>query len=342
MWRKVRMVSMKDIAAACGVSVATVSKALNDHKDIGSNTKQSIKNMAKEMGYFPNLSARALKTNRTYNLGVLFADESMSGLTHSYFSNVLDSFKVTAEEQGYDITFLNCSRKRKNRMSYVEHARYRGLDGIMIACIFFEDPEVVELLSSNVPVVTIDYVFDGNMSVTSDNISGMKELVTYIIGKGHKKIAYIHGNETSVTVNRLSSFYNITEEFGLQIPDEYVRPGFYTDMQLAAKRTEELLDLKEPPTCIIYPDDYAAIGGINVIRNRGLRVPQDISIAGYDGISIAYQFQPNLTTVKQNTREIGKIAAEKLIDLIEKPKSTLIEQVIVKAELVKGDSVKQL
>lgn len=336
------MVSMKDIAAACGVSIATVSKALNDHKDIGSNTKQSIKNMAKEMGYFPNLSARALKTNRTYNLGVLFADESMSGLTHSYFSNVLDSFKVTAEEQGYDITFLNCSRKRKNRMSYVEHARYRGLDGIMIACIFFEDPEVVELLSSNVPVVTIDYVFDGNMSVTSDNISGMKELVTYIIGKGHKKIAYIHGNETSVTVNRLSSFYNITEEFDLQIPDEYVRPGFYTDMQLAAKRTEELLDLKEPPTCIIYPDDYAAIGGINVIRNRGLRVPQDISIAGYDGISIAYQFQPNLTTVKQNTREIGKIAAEKLIDLIEKPKSTLIEQVIVKAELVMGDSVKEL
>lgn len=333
---------MKDIAAECGVSVATVSKALNDHKDIGSSTKQKIKNKAKEMGYFPNLSARALKTNRTYNLGVLFADEAMSGLTHSYFAHVLDSFKVTAEEQGYDITFLNCSRKRKNRMSYVEHARYRGLDGIMIACIFFEDPEVVELLSSNVPIVTIDYIFDGRLSVSSDNISGMKELVTYIVEKGHRRVAYIHGNETSVTVNRLSSFYNIMEELNIQIPDEYVRPGFYTDMQLAAKRTEELLDLKEPPTCIIYPDDYAAIGGISVIRNRGLKVPEDISIAGYDGISIAYQFQPNLTTVKQNTRELGKIAAEKLIDLIEKPKLTLNEQIVVKTELVRGESVLNL
>ena len=91
------MVSMKDIAAACGVSVATVSKALNDHSDIGEETKQHIKEVAKEMGYSPNSLARALKTNRTYNIGVLFVDEAQSGLTHDYFSLVLDSFKRTVE-----------------------------------------------------------------------------------------------------------------------------------------------------------------------------------------------------------------------------------------------------
>lgn len=101
------MASLKDISKICGVSVATVSKALNDHKDIGEETKATIKRVAKEMGYSPNLSARALKTNRTYGIGVLFADEARSGLTHDYFSSVLDSFKRTAEKSGYDITFIN-------------------------------------------------------------------------------------------------------------------------------------------------------------------------------------------------------------------------------------------
>ena len=104
------MVSMKDISIACGVSVATVSKALNDHSDIGEETKNRIRKVAKEMGYYPNSMARALKTNRTYNIGVLFVDDAQSGLTHDFFSYVLDSFKRTVEESGYDITFINSSK----------------------------------------------------------------------------------------------------------------------------------------------------------------------------------------------------------------------------------------
>ena len=101
------MVSIKDISVRCGVSVATVSKALNNHSDISEATKQHILAVAREMGYYPNSFARALKTNRTYNIGVLFVDEAQSGLTHEYFANVLDSFKVEAESQGFDITFIN-------------------------------------------------------------------------------------------------------------------------------------------------------------------------------------------------------------------------------------------
>ncbi len=109
------MVSMKDISAECGVSIATVSKALNDHKDIGVETKAYIRRVAKEMGYFPNSAAKTLKTKRSYNIGVLFAVDDHSGLTHDYFAQVLDSLKCTAEDKGYDITFLNSSSVRPNK-----------------------------------------------------------------------------------------------------------------------------------------------------------------------------------------------------------------------------------
>ena len=103
-----------------------------------------------------------------------------------------------------------------------------------------------------------------------------------------------------------------------------------------------MLDLPNPPTCILYPDDYAAIGGINEIRERGLRIPEDISIAGYDGITIAKILEPKLTTLCQDTVAIGRIAAEKLIDLIENPKTTMIDKFTVDGTLFKGASVKQL
>ena len=333
------MVSMKDIALACNVSVATVSKALNNHNDISEAKREEIKKKAKEMGYFPNISARALKTNRTYSIGVLFVDEARSGLTHDYFVAVLESLKVTAEKKGYDITFLNCNKSRSNRLSYLEHARFRGFDGVVIACIDFSDPEVMELVESDIPVVTIDHLFNNRISIVSDNIKGMRDLLTYIYNQGHRKIAYIHGMESAVTSSRLSSFYKTAEELGLVIPDEYVKEAGYRDTDMTAKRTRELLDLKEPPTCIIFPDDYAAFGGINAIKKRGLRIPQDISVAGYDGIRVARQIEPAITTLAQNTKKLGRYAAEKLIGLIEKPKTTLIEQVIVQGELLEGATV---
>ena len=99
----------------------------------------------------------------------------------------------------------------------------------------------------------------------------MEELVSYIYSMGHKKIAYIHGDDTPVTRNRLSGFYRTTQRYGLEIPDEYVKASSYRDLEMAAKTTGELLDLPNPPTCIMYPDDYAAVGGMNEIRDFGFR-----------------------------------------------------------------------
>lgn len=333
------MASLKDISKVCGVSVATVSKALNNQSDVSPQTREHIKQVAKEMGYSPNLSARALKTNRTYSIGVLFVDESMSGLTHDYFSGVLDSFKRTAEKFGYDITFINSCKERAGRMSYLEHSRYRGFDGVMLACIDFDDPEIVELMQSDIPAVTIDYLFNNRISVISDNITGMRELLEYIYGRGHRKVAYIHGADSAVTKNRLSSFYRTAELLGLTVPDEYVCEAAYRDTAKTFTATCRLLDLPDPPTCIIFPDDFAAFGGINAIRERGLRIPEDISVAGYDGIASARRLEPQLTTVRQDVEQIGCVAARKLVRLIESPKTTVVEQIIIPGTVLEGRSV---
>lgn len=335
------MVSMKEIAKRCGVSVATVSKALNGYSDIGEETKKFITKTASEMGYLPNSSARALKTKRSFNLGVLFVDEAMSGLTHDYFNHVLESFKITAEKKGYDITFVS-GNVSGQRMSYYEHCRYRGVDGVVMACVDFFAEEMRELIQSDIPIVTIDHICDGRIAVVSNNIQGMDELVSYVYGKGHRKIAYIHGDDSSVTRNRMGSFYRVLERYGVEIPDEYVRQAPYRDADQAAIRTGELLDLPDPPTCILYPDDFAALGGINEIRERGLSIPENISIAGYDGINIARILEPKLTTICQDTAAIGRIAAEKLVELIEHPKTTLIEKITVDGTLFAGSSVKTL
>lgn len=332
------MVSMKDIAKQCHVSVASVSKALNGYSDIGEETRNLIITTAHEMGYLPNSSARALKTKKSYNLGVLFVDAAMNGLTHEYFNHVLESFKYRAEEKGYDITFI-AGNTAGQKMSFYERCRYRGVDGVLVACFKYYEEDIQDLIRSELPVVTIDHTFEGKIAVVSNNVQGMEELVSYIYSMGHKKIAYIHGDDTPVTRNRLSGFYRTTQRYGLEIPDEYVKASSYRDLEMAAKATGELLDLPNPPTCIMYPDDYAAVGGMNEIRERGLRIPEDISITGYDGIDLVRMMEPKLTTLCQDTREIGRMAAEKLISLIEHPKTTLVDKFSVDGVLFKGGSV---
>lgn len=333
---------MKDISIACGVSVATVSKALNGHNDIGEETKKLIRRTAKEMGYVPNSASKALKTHRTYNIGVLFMDESQSGLKHDYFSYVLDSFKRTIEQHGYDMTFINCCKTRTNRMSYLEHTRYRGFDGVAIACVDFYAPEVMELVRSSIPVVTIDHLFNNRMAVISDNVKGMKDLLTFIHGRGHRRIAYIHGADSAVTQSRLSSFYKTAEELGMEIPDEYVKEAAYRDTKATFAKTSELLDLPKPPTCILYPDDFASFGGINAVKDRGLDIPQDISVAGYDGIRIGRHLEPQLTTLRQDTERLGAEAAENLIRLIEFPKTTVVRTIVIEGEVFEGKTVGEI
>ena len=339
------MPSLKDIARACGVSVATVSKALNGQKDIGEETRKRIVAMADEMGYMANSVARALKTNRSYNLGMLFVDERRSGLGHEYFSTILEGFKAEAESHGYDITFIN-SHIGDQPMSYVRHCRNRGLDGVVVACVDFTDPRILELAGSSIPLVTIDHVYEGHTAILSDNVNGVDTLVRYAYRKGHRKIAYLHGEDTAVTRGRLTGFHQACRELGLSIPEEYIIPCVYHEPYLCEEATRKLLQLPDPPTCILFPDDFSFIGGHNAFLEAGYTIPmpnnigKKISALGYDGINLARMM--HLTTYTQNALEIGRTAANRLIHRIEHPREFQPEQILISGSLLEGTSVEDL
>jgi DNA-binding LacI/PurR family transcriptional regulator len=335
------MISIKEVAKHCGVSVATVSKALNGYSDISEDTKEKVIKIAEELGYFPNSAARALKTNKSYNVGVIFNDDTHSGLSHEYFGAILESFKTSVEKKGYDVTFINNNIGDK-KVSYIDHCKYRSVDGVFIASLVFDTIDVIQLANSDIPVITIDHKFNNKSAVFSDNISGIRDLVNYIYSMGHRRIAFIHGQYTSVTQNRLISFYRTLEEYGVSIRDEYISEGAFHDPGVTANITRKLLDLPTSPTCIIFPDDFSAVGGINVIHERGLNIPRDISVVGYDGILLSRVLNPKLTTYKQDTKMLGQKAAEQLIKHIEKPKTTFPETIVVKGELQIGNSVRKL
>ena len=329
------MTSLKDIAKSCNVSIATVSKALNDHDDISEETKAFIREVADNLGYFPNNTARALKTNRTYNLGVICYD---IGIGHEYFSKVLESFVFAADTGGYSVTFVG-DHLGKDKTTYYEQCVYKGFDGVCIINADFISPEIHELAVSALPMVAIDYEFNNRTGVMSDNIEGMRALVENVCGLGHRKLAFIHGSRTAVTEKRLIGFYRACRDFGVDVSDEYVREGYFHNPAASGKLTKEMLALKERPTCIFYPDDFSCIGGMNAIYDAGLSIPGDISIVGYDGIFISQVLRPRLTTYKQDTDTLGRMAANQLIKAIEHPKTALRENTFVKGELLPGETV---
>lgn len=275
----------------------------------------------------------------SHSVGVLFADDAQSGLNHNYFAPILDSFQRTMEKNGYAMTFLNANKECTDRPAYVEQTVQRQLEGILIACIDFQNPEVLDLTMSGIPVVTIDQQMPGAVMVASDNDGGIRLLTEYLIEMGHKKIAYIKGEPGIVTETRTNGFLEICKKNGIEIPENYLISSSFCDTEKAAFYTEKLLRMNDQPTCIMYSDDLAAIGGINIMRARGMRIPKDISIAGYDGVPLIAQFTPKLTTVKQNTKKIGEVSANKLLQLIENPDGADKTNVLIETSLEKGKTV---
>ncbi|MFA5675960.1 MAG: LacI family DNA-binding transcriptional regulator [Christensenellales bacterium] len=332
------MITLKQLSEICGVSVSTASKAMNGQPDVNTDTAKRIKQIARDLGYYPNAAARSLKTNRSYNLGVLFADR----INHEYFALILDSIREAAKDSGYDITFI-CNRIGSSEISFYHYAVYRNCDGVIIAQARYEQTGVVELATSDLPIVVLDHVFPGRVSIMSENVQSMVEIMWYAAGMGHRKIAFIHGEERStVTQKRISGFYKGCMELGIRAPEEYVIEAKYHSPKESGLATRRLLSLPSPPTCILYPDDYSYLGGLSEIEKHGLSVPEDVSAVGYDGIYLSTLLRPKLTTYHQDAETIGKMAVAKLIEQIEQPKKSHGEQTIIKGELQLGKSVKQI
>ena len=336
------MVRICDIAAKCGYSNATVSKALNGSHEIPDTTIAEVKKAAEDLGYVPNANARSLKMRRSFTIGVLFVDQTACGLTHEFFSAILNAAKVEAEKRGYDITFIASDNFGHCKVSYLEHAHSRNIDGVLIASVNFQDPAVIELANSGLPVVTIDYVYNGCTAIMSDNEIGVASEVAYAYKLGHRRIAFIHGELTDVTKKRLAGFQRQCAKLGLDIPEEYLKTAWYHDPDTVGKALGELKKLAVPPTCVIFPDDVSAVATIVSASAQGSSKFANFSIAGYDGIALSRMLDPVLTTYAQDTEMIGSLATSKLIERIEHPETFVAEQIVVNGHLQEGGTIKAI
>lgn len=334
------MAKISDIAKRTGYSNATVSKALNGSPEIPESTVATVKKVARELGYVPSSFARTLKMRRSFNLGVLFVDQTNAGLRHEYFSSILEAAKVEAEKRGYDLTFMSHTNYGGLKMSYLQHAKSRGMDGILIVSANFLDPAVEELAQSGLPVVTIDYVYNGCTAIMSDNENGMNSLFEAAYALGHRKIAFIHGEETDVTKRRIAGFLQAAKAHGLSLPSTYLGEAYYHRPETVMAALEPILRLPDPPTCVFFPDDISAITFLARQTQEAERI-HPLSFAGYDGIDLTKMIHPMLSTYVQNSEEIGTIAIDKLINRIEDPRLFVPEVVKVKGHLQSGDTIQK-
>lgn len=332
------MVTIREISERCGCSVATVSKALNGMPDIGEATATRVRKCASEMGYMPNSAARTLKTKRSHTVGLLIFLQNDSVWLHSYFGGIAASIQREMEGNHYDIAPIDCMRAAQSG-SYLSYCRHRGYDGIILMSAGFTENNLMELVNSDIPLVTIDYAVENRSSVLSNNDNGMRELTRFAYEQGHRRIAMIHGENTSVTRQRLNAFFSVCMELRVPVPDEYVIPAFYHDTGASELATRALLGLQTPPTCIFYPDDFSIIGGMNELRARHMSAPEDISIAGYDGIPLTSIMKPMITTVRQDSEGIGRNAARMLLDAIERPTGFVPQHSVLPSALIKGGTI---
>ena len=327
-----------DVSRLSGVSTATISRAFSNPELVRESTRRKVFEAAEVLHYYPNAIARTLKTNRSSNLGVLFADDGENGLTHSFFASVLNAFKSESEKHGYDITFIN-HNVGWNGMTYLEHCRYRNVDGVVVVCADFYAAEVAELATSDIPCVTIDHAFNNRSCVMSENVQGMQQLVRYAAEQGHRKIAFLHGQRSSVTENRITGYYRALRELGIAPRQDYLMECQYDSPDAGYQAMSAIARMTDPPTCVLMPDDHTCLGALEAAADLGLRVPEDISIGGYDGISLSQLIRPRLTTIRQDTQCIGTQAARLLIERIENPRTAISETVFVPVKLLPGESI---
>lgn len=336
--RKVRQMSatIKDIAEKCGLSEIVVGRVLRDYSEIGEAVRDRVRDAARELGYPLNA---AVNEGRTHNLGMMMADESDTGLTHPFFAAMVNAFRAEAELHGYDLTFIN-HNIGKQGATYLQHCLNRHFDGVCLACVDFYSDQVKELLDSDIPCVTVDHPCAKHPTVMSDNREGLELLVNYAVSLGHERIAFISGQRNSeVTETRRNVYLSTMKAHDLPVPEGYLLEGVYSDTNVVREMVTGLLRRVDRPTCILLPDDATYFGAQEAVRDLELRVPSDISLAGYDGIPLTQTLRPQLTTIRQKNEEMGKRAALCLIERLEHPERPVPSIISVPVELIKGSTI---
>ena len=331
-----KKVTMKDIAEKAGVTKATVSMVLNKKNvKISEETKRKIFKIAKEMNYIPNAIARSLTTNKTQTIGIILPD-----ITNPFFSEMARAIEDTAHKLNYNVIVCNTDSNGKKEEKYI-----RLLIGKLVEGIIFitgeGDVDNLEILKrNNVSFVLVDRYIDGNNDypgVYCLNKLGVKQGVDYLISKGKKNIAFVAGGKKlSVSRQRIDGYIeamkiNSIDYSGLIFEGDFTLEG-------GMKATEEIVSSNKKIDAIFYSNDAMALGGLKVLKRRKIKVPEDISVIGFDNIKICSFIEPELTTISQPIYKMGKKACELLIEVI--AGNVKNEQIYFETELFKGQTVK--
>lgn len=329
-------VSIKDIAKVMNISYSTVSRALNNSPRVKLETRELIQRKAVEMGYLPSAIARSLVTRRTNTIGIV-----VTKITDLFFAEVIQGIEETAVNRGYSVILTNSDGKPDYELAAIQTLRERRVDGIILvaACAsteakqrLFASPEI------ETPIVIINNVHQQHVgySIETDNLGGGRAATQHLLDFGHRRIAYIAGpsNEWD-SVERQQGYEQALQGAGISLDPMLIGRGT-NFAQGGLTAMQQLLALPDPPTAVFCYNDVTALGAIRAASATGRRIPQDLSIIGFDDIALAPYFEPPLTTIAQAKREMGEKAVQMVLDLLAgKP---VVEKWVLPSELTVRES----
>ncbi|MNC21565.1 putative HTH-type transcriptional repressor ExuR [compost metagenome] len=327
-------VTIKDIARLAQVSHTTVSRALNDSPLINSETKEKIKQLAQEMGYTPNFSAKSLVMDRSYNIGLFFSTLN-TGTSAGFFYETVRGINSVVKD-AYNLVVRG--------IDDYEHYRSihrKSFDGVIVMSQSAkDDPFLHHLSEAGIPHIVLNRKVEGlkAINILSDDSHGSYRVVNHMIKKGHRRIAIISGKQNfHSTVERRDGFVRALQDAGIELKESY-QVGASYDLKSGYTAMLQLLELPERPTAVFCMNDDMAVGAVKAVFDAGLQVPGDVSVAGLDDSMFSAYLSPALTTVKRPIEEISRQGALVLLESIEQ-KTLAPDTIYLRTELVVRESV---
>lgn len=333
-------VRISDVAKKAGVSVTSVSRVLNGGKYVREELRTKVLNAVNELGYTPSSIARSLVLQKTNMIGVIIPD-----LTSSFHSTILSSIEEVASKNSYSLLVSNIAENIEKEKIYLNAFKQMRVSGIIIMHEKV-NAEIIKMFNSmKIPLVFSSVRPKGVENFTSivvNNTRAAYDATKYLIGLGHRRIAFIGGDMNDVTSGqeRYEGFTKAMKDNGLKVEQNFVKFGDYKVNDGYCKMNE-ILKSKPYPTAVFAASDDMAAGVINAIVDRGMRVPDDISVMGFDGSNFTDYIRPRLTSMEQPIREIGRLSVELLIKQIN-GEERFLNEVIVAHKLVERDSCRKI
>ena len=307
------MVTIKDVARAAGVSVATVSRVWNEAAFVSPETRRRVAEVASRLGYSPHGAARSLITRTTYALGVLLPD-----LYGEFFSEIIRGIDHTAQANGYHI-LVSSSHDSKDEIDAALRSMRGRVDGMIIMSPDPEARRTLHALQGNFPVVLLNGGAESKEfdTITIENHEGARRMTRHLISRGHRRIAMISGPQRNYdATERLRGYKSALTESGIELDETLIVQGDFSELS-GHRAVKQLLDLESRPTAIFAANDSMAIGALSALRENHVHVPDDMAVAGFDDIPLARYMNPPLSTVHVDISQLGERAAALLLSSLQ-------------------------